>query len=373
MIETDNLVVGCGLAGSVMAERLASVLQERVLVIDKRNHIGGNVYDYKTDFGITVHKYGPHIFHTDDKKVWDYLSKFTDWYCYAHRVNVYVEGKEIPLPFNLNSLYHVFPKNFANNLENKLVEIFGMNKKVPILELIQKKEKEFSFLADYIYKRVFLGYTLKQWGVRPEDLDPSVSGRVPVYISNDNRYFQDKYQGIPVNGYTSMIKKMISHPLISLKLNTSWEEIKKNVSYRRLFFTGPIDEFFGCCLGSLPYRSLDIVFKTYEKNYYQSTSVITFPENHNFTRSCEYKYFLDEKSDKTVVSFEYPCKYVYRENEPYYPIPSDETERIYSEYKKLAEAKKDVVFLGRLGKYRYYDMDKVVKDTLKSFEDMLNI
>ena len=211
---------------------------------------------------------------------------------------------------------------------------------------------------------------MKQWGIKPEDLDPSVTGRIPIYISHDNRYFQDKYQGIPINGYTEMIKKMLSSPLIEVKLNTSWESIKNDITYERLFFTGPIDEFFEYRFGALPYRSLDIVFRTYQQEYYQSTAFITFPENYDFTRSCEYKYFLNEKSNKTVVSFEYPQAYIRGKNEPYYPIPSEKNEKLYMKYQKLADIMDNVYFLGRLGNYKYYNMDQVVKNTLEFFEKL---
>lgn len=369
MNEPKNLIVGCGLSGIVLAERIASQKREKVLIIDKRSHIGGNVYDYKDpQTGITVHQYGPHVFHTNDSRVWNYLSQFTDWHNFMYRVKAVIDGIEVNIPFNLDSLHKVFPRQLAEKLENKLVEKFGFNKKVPILELRQTQDSDFEFLAQYVYEKVFLGYTLKQWGVKPEELDPSVSGRVPVYISRDNRYFQDKYQAIPQQGYTVMMQNMLNNPLIQIRLNTDFQEIRNEISPQKTYYTGPIDEFFNYKFGALPYRSLNLYFKTFDCEYYQNAAQINSPENYDFTRSVEYKYYLNEKSPQTVVSFEYPETFENGRNERYYPVPGNKNQKLYDLYRQEAEKLKNTYFLGRLGDYRYYNMDQTVARALELFE-----
>lgn len=373
LCKVKNLVVGCGLSGMVIAERLASLQGEESLIIDRRDHIGGNIYDYKDcETGITVHKYGPHVFHTNNKEVWDYLSRFTDWHRFMYHVKAYIDGQEVPVPFNLNSLHMVFPPSLAERLEHKLIERFGFNKKVPILELRQAQDADLEFLAQYVYEKVFLGYTVKQWGVRPEDLDPSVSGRVPVYVSRDDRYFQDKYQGIPALGYTTMAQRMLNHPLIRVQLGTDFKDIRDSVEYERLFYTGAIDEFFGYELGPLPYRSLDIVFKTYEREYLQSGPQINFPENYDYTRSVEYKYYLNETSPRTLLSYEYSCPLKEGTNERYYPIPDTKNEQLFNQYLQKAKDLKNICFLGRLGDYRYYNMDQTVERALGEINNYIN-
>lgn len=371
MTKVTNLIVGCGLTGMVLAERLASIRQEDVLIIDRRDHIGGNIYDYKDkNTEITVHQYGPHVFHTNNRQVWEYLSRFTEWHRFMYRVKAVIDGIEVNIPFNLDSLHKVFPKQMAEKLESKLIEKFGFNKKVPILELRQSKNPDLEFLAEYVYQKVFLGYTVKQWGVKPEDLDPSVSGRIPVYISRDDRYFQDKYQGIPAEGYTAMADKIISHPLIKVRLKTDFREIREQIDCKRLFFTGAIDEYFDYELGRLPYRSLDIVFKTYDKEYLQSGPQLNFPENYDYTRSVEYKYYLDEHSSRTILSYEYPCPYEEGKNERYYPIPEEKNQKLFDAYREKATRLKNVYFAGRLGDYKYYNMDQTVERALNLFEEV---
>lgn len=366
MRSVKNLIVGCGLSGAVLAQRLAGQKNEEVLLIDRRSHIGGNIFDYKdTQTGITVHQYGPHVFHTRSKEVWDYLSQFTQWHRFMYRVKAVIDGREVNIPFNLDSLYSVFPHTLAEKLEIKLLEKFGFNQKVPILELRQTSDKDLNFLAQYVYEKVFLGYTTKQWGVKPEELDPSVSARVPVYISRDDRYFQDAYQAIPQNGYTSLVKNMLKHPQIHVELNTDFQAVKNKIHYERLFFTGAIDEFFDYELGRLPYRSLDIVFRTHNVPYLQSGPQINYPENYDYTRSVEYKYYLDEKADKTVVSYEYSCPFEEGKNERYYPIPDAQNQALYDRYAAKAKELKNVWFLGRLGDYKYYNMDQTVLRALQ--------
>ena len=368
MAKVKNLIVGAGFSGAVLAHKIATELNEEVLVIDAKSHIAGNCYDYWDKNNICVHQYGTHIFHTNLKHVWDYVSQFTQWYPYMHQVKGYIDGQEIPIPFNLNSITQLFPAAIATVLEQKLIEKFGFNVKVPILQLRQTGDKDLSFLADYIYDKVFLHYTLKQWGMKPEDLDPAVTGRVPVYISRDNRYFQDTYQGIPLKGYSQVVQKMLNHPLIKVQLNTKFQTVKDSIQYERLFYTGPIDEFFDYSLGELPYRSLQFDFVEFDKPYFQSGAVINYPNNYDFTRIGEYKYFLDNRSTKTVISFEYPQSFQRDKNERYYPIVKAENLALYNRYLERTQSMPHVYFLGRLGDYKYYDMDKAIARALELFE-----
>lgn len=366
MEKIKNLIVGSGLSGAVLARKIAEEKKEKVLIIDRRNHIGGNIYDYKDEeTNITIHKYGPHVFHTSIKEVWDFLSRFTKWHYFFYKVRAYIDGKEVNIPFNLDSLYKVFPKKMALNLEKKLLKYYEFDTKTTILELRNSKDEDLKFLAEYIYKKVFLGYTSKQWGVDPEHIDASVSARVPIYISKDDRYFQDTYQAIPKEGYTKMVENILNHPLIELRLNVDFKEVKKELDYERLFYTGAIDEFFDYKFGKLPYRSLDIKFEKYDKEYMQSCAQMNYPNNFDFTRSVEYKYYLDEKSEKTILSYEFPCEFEEGKNERYYPIPNEENQRLYERYLQEANEFKNVYFLGRLGDYKYYDMDKTVDRVLE--------
>ncbi len=369
MKKIKNLIVGCGLSGLVLAERIASQLKENVLIIDRRSHIGGNVFDYKDiKTGITIHKYGPHVFHTDMKHVWDYLSNFTQWHFFHLETQVVIEGIKTALPFNLNTLRDVFCPSLAERLEQKLIETYGFGTKIPILKLKENGDNDLRFLAEYIYNNVFAGYTGKQWGLRPEEIDPEVTARVPVYISRDNGYFQDKYQGIPLKGYTGMCKKMLDNPLIELKLNTDFADIKNEIFPERLIFSGAIDEFFEYKYGELPYRSLRFDIRTENIEYYQKTAVTNYPNNYDFTRICEHKHFLNEKSNKTVISVEYPQPFEIGKNERCYPINNPQTQKLYQQYQKEARKLKNVYFIGRLGDYKYYNMDICINRALEFFK-----
>lgn len=376
------VIVGAGYAGSIIAERIATELNAKVLVIEQRSHIGGNAYDRFDEQGVLVHEYGPHIFHTSSKEVWDYLSRFTEWHHYEHLVLASIDGKEVPLPFNLNAIDLLFPHYVAQRLEEKLVSKMGYNVKVPILKLRQSDDEDLRFLAEYVYEKVFLGYTLKQWGIRPEELDPTVTGRVPVYISRDNRYFQDPYQGLPKRGYTEMFKRMLKHPNIKLMMNTSYQEVltideetKKVQLFNQpfegqLIYTGKIDEFFNYQYGDLPYRSLRFEFETYQQENYQSVGQKNYPNNYDFTRITEFKHLTGQKSGATTIAREYPIAYEKGENIPYYSIISEENLDKYKKYKRLAEHFLNVHFVGRLAEYRYYDMDAVVATALKTYRKL---
>ena len=366
-----NIVVGCGLSGASIARLLADK-GERVLVIDKRAHLAGNIYDYKDKNDIVIHKYGSHIFHTNNENVWKFLEKFTDFNTYMHRVVAVIDGIETTIPFNINTLYDVFPQTLAKRVEEKLLTNFEYNSKVPILEFQKQNDKDLKFLAEYIFEKVFLHYTEKQWGKNPNQISSAVTARVPVYISKDSRYFQDKYQGIPLNGYTKMVENMINHPNIVLRLNTDFKSlIQKNqklINETRIFYTGSIDEFFDYKYGELPYRSVYFKFETHNREFYQNNAVVNYPCNYDFTRIHEYKYYLNDKSDKTVIAKEYSEDFENGKNERYYPIENPENIKLYRKY--LKEAPKNVYFLGRLGDYKYYNMDKAVERAINLFEEM---
>jgi UDP-galactopyranose mutase len=375
----DFIIVGAGFSGSVIAERVANLLNKKVLIVEKRNHIGGNCYDFYNERGILIHKYGPHIFYTNKKNVWDYISQFTEWYYYQHKVLGVIDGRKVPIPFNLNSLYDLFPHKLANLLEEKLIINFGYGKRVSILKLMNTEDKDLRLLSDYVYEKVFLNYTQKQWGVRPEELDSSVMERVPIYISRDNRYFQDRYQGIPKEGYYKIFERMLSSPNIKILLNTDFREVieidyeEKKIYFLgkefrgKLIFTGPIDEFFNYKYGRLPYRSLRFKFETIEKDYYQEVAVVNYPNEYEFTRITEFKYLTGQKANITTIAIEYPQDYDEKDpdkNIPFYPILRKENIEIYKKYKAQAVSFDNVIFIGRLGEYRYYNMSEVINSGL---------
>ena len=358
-----NVIVGCGISGAVTARILAEQFGESSLLIDARPHIGGNCYDFYDHNHICIHKYGAHIFHTDLRRVWEYLSRFTQWYPYMHKVLGFIDGQFVPIPFNLNSIRMTFPEFLARRLEEKLVIRFGFGSRISIQELRKSEEKDLVFLANHIYTKVFLGYTQKQWGVTPDKLDPAVLERVPVYVSRDDRYFRNRWQGIPRHGYTARIASMLEHPRITVKTDTSWNDVKEEFrgSDVRIFYTGPVDELLDWRFGELPYRSVRQDFHEFDREFFQPAAVVNYPENHDFTRISEYKYFLADQASRTVVSFEYPSAWKRGENEPAYPVAGEDSHRLHRQYVEAArEEYGHIHFLGRLGDYRYYDMDKAV-------------
>lgn len=371
MRKVKNLIVGSGLSGIVLAERLASQKHEEVLIIDRRDHIGGNIYDYKDPkTGITIHKYGPHAFHTKEKSVWEYVQQFSDFTTFQLTVSAWIDGKCVPLPFNFNSMEKLFPAFLAERLEKKLVEKFGYDVKVPILELRKENDSDLQFLANFVYKNVFEGYTLKQWGLKPEEIDPSVTARVPVFVGRDDRYFQDEFQGIPVNGYTKMAENMLNNPLIEVQLNTDWADIKNDTQYERLFFTGAIDEYFEYGKGQLPYRSVCFKAQRYNVPYMQPTATINYPTNYEWTRICEPKHFLNEQTEHTILVREYSEPFELGKNDRYYPINNAETTALFNSYKEKAKTLSNVYFLGRLGDYKYYNMDQCIARALELFKEI---
>lgn len=371
-MKVDWMIVGAGFTGLTLAERIAGELDQKVLVVERRNHIGGNSYDCYDEHGILVHKYGSHTFHTNSKMVWDYLSRFTQWRPYFHEVLSYVDGVKIPVPFNLNALAELFSPQLARQLEQLLIKQYGFGAKVPILKLRECANNELGFLADFIYQKVFYRYTRKHWDLKPEELEASVSARVPVHISRDNRYFQDTYQGIPLHGYTAMFNRMLDHPNIKVLLHTDYQEIANEITYKRMIYTGPIDTFFGYKYGQLPYRSLRFHFETHQKEWYQEVGTVNYPNEYDFTRILEQKHLTGQASPHTTICFVYPQPYTPGENEPYYPIPRRENSQRYILYKQEAEQIRDrVLFAGRLADYQYYNMDQAVARALTLFKQIV--
>lgn len=372
----DCIVIGCGFAGAVISREIAERAGKKVLIIEKHSHIGGNAYDFLNDEGILIHKYGPHIFHTNNKCVFDYISRFTQWNDYSHEVLANIYDKLMPVPFNLNSLYIAFDSKKAKRLEQKLVAIFGMDKRLTIAQLRDQTDSDLVELANFVYNNVFLYYTQKQWGVTPMHIDPSVIARVPILISRDNRYFQDKYQGIPSYGYTQLFEKMLDHPNISLRLNTNanvlFNMIKNQIFFEdrpfngTVIFTGALDEFFDCRFGRLPYRTLDFVFETHDVTWYQSKGTINYTVDKPFTRITEFKHLTGQNIDgKTTIMKEYPKAYSGSESEiPYYAILNSNNLALYEKYKQLTENFSDFYLLGRLAEYKYYNMDAIIERAL---------
>jgi UDP-galactopyranose mutase len=359
-VKYDWLIVGAGLSGATIAERIATRGQS-VLIVEQRAHVGGNAWDEVNAHGILEHKYGPHIFHTNSKEVWDYLSRFTGWRPYEHKVLASIEGKLAPIPFNLNSIDILFPSADAKRFTEKLIELYGADARVPILKLKESRDDEILFLADYVYRNVFEHYTRKQWDLRPEDLLPSVTARVPVLVSRDDRYFQDTYQAMPLNGYAPMLKKMLDHPKIAIRLNTRWQDVRDTIDYERMIYTGPLDEYFDFRHGELPYRSLRFDVKTFPETRHQEAAVINYPNDHAYTRITEQKWLTGQESESTTILTEYPQAHVAGKTIPYYPIPTTENRALCKKYEDEVEALGGkVIFIGRLADYQYYNMDQAV-------------
>ena len=371
----DSVIIGAGVAGSVAARKLAEA-GKKVLVLEKREHIGGNCYDEKDEHGILLHKYGPHIFHTKEQRAYEYLSRFTKWYEFGHEVVANVHGTLIPVPFNLNTLHMVYEKEEADALEEKLVQAFGMGTRVPILKLREHEDPKIRQIADYVYENIFLHYTMKQWGQTPEEIDPAVTGRVPVLVSYDNRYFQEPWQGMPLEGYTPMFQAMLDHPGITVETGADARERLSFTEGQVLFdgalftgeviYTGPLDELFDCRFGRLPYRSLRFDFEYLEQEDYQGHSVVNYTVSEDFTRITEFKYLTGQKASGTTIVREYPFAYTGGPGEiPYYSIACEENQKLYERYKELLSGTPNVYLLGRLAEYKYYNIDAMVMKALE--------
>lgn len=358
----DYLIVGAGFAGSVLAERLANDAGKKVLIIDKRNHIGGNAYDFYDDAGILIHKYGPHIFHTNSPEVFNYLSRFTQWRPYEHRVLTTVDGKLLPIPINLdtvNKLYNL-------NLTSEELEKFFDSIKEDVKHIRTSEDVVVSQIGRDLYEKFFRNYTRKQWGMDPSELDKMVTSRIPTRTNRDDRYFTDTYQAMPLYGYTRMFEKMVTHPNIHIMLNTDYKDIKDIIPFKKMIFTGPVDEYFDYCYGKLPYRSLQFVHKTYDTREFQQVAVVNYPNEHEYTRITEYKHLTGQVHEKTSVTYEFPCW----NSDPYYPVPKPENAELYQKYKALADETPDVHFVGRLATYKYYNMDQVVAQALSTYSKL---
>lgn len=358
----DYLIVGAGFAGSVLAERLATQKNRRVLIIDRRNHVGGNAHDCYDAAGVLVHKYGPHIFHTNSWEIYAHLSQFTQWRPYEHRVLAHVDGKLLPVPINLDTINGLY----GWDLTSEQLEAFFSSQAEPRKRIRTAEDVVVSKVGRDLYEKFFRTYTRKQWGCEPSELDPTVTARVPIRTNRDDRYFTDRYQAMPLHGYTALFERMLDHSNISVLLQTDYHEIKQYIPYREVIYTGPIDEFFDCCYGKLPYRSLEFVFRTCDIPVYQQAAVINYPNEHAYTRVTEFKYLTGQQHPKTSVVYEYPRA----QGDPYYPVPSPDSREMYSRYKALADTTPGVRFVGRLATYKYYNMDQVIGQALTVFKQL---
>jgi UDP-galactopyranose mutase len=359
----DYLIVGAGFAGSVLAERLASQHGARILLIDRRPHIGGNAYDEPNEAGILYHKYGPHIFHTNSDQVWDYLSQFTKWRPYEHRVRAIVRDKLVPIPINRTTLNELFGLDLKTDDE---AADYLEKRAEPVDDIRTSEDVVINAVGRELYELFFQGYTRKQWGLDPSELDKQVTSRIPTRTNTDDRYFTDSHQAIPLHGYTAMFERMLDHPLIDRKLGTDFRDLKERAHEiaDHIIYTGPIDEYFDFTFGKLPYRSLKFDHRTLEKEWHQPVAVVNYPSpDVPYTRVSEYKHLTGQEAAVTTITYEYPSA----EGDPYYPIPRAENQLLYKRYEALADSTQGVTFVGRLATYRYYNMDQIVGQALATF------
>lgn len=355
----DWLIVGAGFAGSVLAERIASQRDEKVLVIDRRPHIGGNAYDKLDDAGVLIHEYGPHIFHTNSEMIFFYLSQFTDWRFYEHRVLARVDGMLVPVPINLDTVNRLY----GLMLDSKGLEQFFADRAELISDVRTSEDVVVSKVGRELYDKFFRGYTRKQWGVDPSELDKSVTARVPVRTNRDDRYFTDAFQFMPKRGYTALFQRMLAHPNIQIMLGVDYHSMREVVPHQWLIYTGPIDEFFEFRYGKLPYRSLRFQHVTLDRAWHQPVAVINYPQTEAYTRVTEYKHLTGQRHARTSLTYEYPSD----DGDPYYPVPRPQNAELFKRYERLARKQPDAWFVGRLATYRYYNMDQVVGQALATF------
>ena len=355
----DYLIVGAGFAGSVLAERLANGSGKKVLICDRRPHIAGNAFDYYNDEGILIHKYGPHIFHTNSREVFEYLGRFTEWREYQHRVLAMVDGMLVPIPINLDTIN----KLYGLNLTSFEVEEFFEKVAEPVEHVRTSEDVVVSKVGRELYQKFFRNYTRKQWGLDPSELDASVTARVPTRTNRDDRYFTDTYQAMPRHGFTRMFENMLDSPNIKIMLNCDYREIVKDIPFRDMIYTGPVDAFFDYRYGKLPYRSLEFKHETHDAEQFQPAPVVNYPNEQLYTRVTEFKYLTGQEHRKTSIVYEFPQA----EGDPYYPIPRPENAELYAKYKTLADARTDVHFVGRLATYKYYNMDQIVAQALTEY------
>jgi UDP-galactopyranose mutase len=352
----DYMIVGAGFAGSVLAERLAADAGKKVILLDRRPHIGGNAYDCYDEEGILIHRYGPHIFHTNSRDVFDYLSRFTEWRQYQHRVLASVDGALVPMPINLDTINQLYGLNLNSA---QLTEFFAAQ--AERRESVKTSEDVIvSKIGRELYEKFFRNYTRKQWGLDPSELEAMVTARVPVRTNRDDRYFTDSYQAMPRRGYTRLFERMLAHPNIKVLLNCDYREVQKVIPHRHLIYSGPVDEYFDFKFGKLPYRSLRFQSETLNKPQHQPVAVINYPNDYAYTRVTEFKHLTGQEHAKTSLVYEYPQS----EGDPYYPVPQPQNAELYKKYEALADATPNVQFVGRLGTYKYYNMDQVVAQAL---------
>jgi UDP-galactopyranose mutase len=357
----DYLIVGAGYAGSVLAERLASQHGATVLLIDRRPHIGGNAYDEPNEAGILYHKYGPHIFHTNSELVVDYLSQFTEWRPYEHRVLAQVRGQQVPIPINRTTLNQLFGLDLETDEE---AADYLASRAEPVDNIQTSEDVVINAVGRELYELFFRGYTRKQWGLDPSELDKQVTSRIPTRTNTDDRYFTDTFQAMPANGYTAMFEKMLGNPLIEIRTGADFRDVRDEVEAGHIVYTGPIDEYFDFRFGKLPYRSLKFDHQTLDEEHHQPVAVVNYPDPAvPYTRITEYKHLTGQQHPRTTITYEYPSA----EGDPYYPVPRDENQALYKKYEALADATDDVTFVGRLSTYRYYNMDQIVGQALATF------
>jgi len=356
----DYLIVGAGFAGSVLAERLTRGSGKKVLIVDKRNHIGGNAYDRYDDAGLLIHKYGPHIFHTNSREVFEYLSRFTAWRRYEHRVLASIDGQLLPVPINLDTVNRMYNLNLrSDEVEAWFAKVAEKRERIATSEdvVVAKVGRE-------LYEKFFRNYTRKQWDLDPSELDASVTARVPTRTNRDDRYFTDSYQAMPQHGYTRMFENMLDHPNISILLNTDYRDVVKSLPHKEMIYSGPVDAFFDHRFGKLPYRSLEFRFETVEQEWHQQVGTVNYPNDNLYTRITEFKHLTGQRSPRSSLVYEYPRA----EGDPYYPVPRAENAALYKQYRALADATAGVHFVGRLATYKYYNMDQVVAQALSLYQ-----
>jgi UDP-galactopyranose mutase len=358
----DYLIVGAGYAGSVLAERLASQLGKRVLICDKRPHVGGNAFDHYDNSGVLGHRYGPHIFHTASPRIFAYLSNFTSWRHYEHRVLAHVDGKLLPFPINVDTVNGLYETRMT---PAEVEELFAA-RAVPMDQVRTSEDAVISKIGRDLYEKFFKNYTRKQWGLDPSELDAAVASRLPARATHEDRYFTDTYQAMPLHGYTRMFERMLDHRFIQVLLNADYRDVIGEVRFRDLIYTGPIDAFFDYRYGPLPYRSLNFRFETRDIELAQPAAVINYPNEHAFTRVTEFKHLTGQRHAKTSLVYEYPCD----GGDPYYPVPRPDNQELYRRYQRLAAGLPSVRFVGRLATYRYYNMDQVVGQALATFDQI---
>jgi len=357
----DFCVVGAGITGITAASVLAREKGKKIILVEKRDHIGGNCYDYYDEHDILIHKYGPHIFHTKYKEVWDYLSRFTEWIPYVHKVLAFVDGKFISFPVNIKTMEQLFNKPFTATSMKQWIDTH----RVPIKDPQNAEEMVISRMGWGLYEKFFQNYTLKQWGIQARDLGPEVTARIPIRFNRDDRYFTDPYQGMPKDGFSKMFQRMLDHENIELVLGVDYKDIIEDINFDRLIYTGPIDHFFDYQYGPLPYRAIDFEFKTFDQEWIQSAAVVNYPNTTKSTRTTEFKHLTGQKHPKTTTCYEYPYDFKSQKDIVCYPMPTNDAKKKYDNYKKLTEKTNNVAFVGRLAQYRYLNMDECVRKVLR--------